>query len=214
MRRFLTAREQVAMTAPWRKHAADRADLRWERDGSGKWILVGRNPDGNPVAVPTERAPSVRTSAREDETEEEMLRRVYDPYPVDSPTLPDSLKPHTHLPIDVVHHYREFDRPYDKNTQMIERVIRDQGIRQPLRISTDGTHGMLIEGNHRLHAARRLGMTHLPVQVYLEGPGEVMGRKTQDMLDAHPGYHNPAPLEPVLADWINKNRHDLRSFWD
>jgi hypothetical protein len=62
-RRFLTAREQVAMTAPWLRHASG-PDLKWERDGSGDWILVGRNPDGNPVAVRTERAPSVRTSAR------------------------------------------------------------------------------------------------------------------------------------------------------
>lgn len=63
-RRSPSARERVATTAPWRRHAADRPDLRWERDGSGKWILVGRNPDGNPVVVRTERAPGVRTSRR------------------------------------------------------------------------------------------------------------------------------------------------------
>ena len=50
-RRVLTAREQVAMVAPWLRHAAERVDLRWERDGGGDWILVGRNPDGNPIAV-------------------------------------------------------------------------------------------------------------------------------------------------------------------
>lgn len=54
------------MTGPWLKHAGDRADLRWERDAGGDWILVGRNPDGNPVAVRTERAPSVRTAAYDD----------------------------------------------------------------------------------------------------------------------------------------------------
>ena len=59
-RRILTAREQVAMTAPWLRHAAG-PELESERDGSGEWILVGRNPDGNPVAVHTERAPSMRT---------------------------------------------------------------------------------------------------------------------------------------------------------
>lgn len=48
------------MAAPWLRHASG-PDLKWERDGSGDWILVGRNPDGNPVAVRTERAPSVRT---------------------------------------------------------------------------------------------------------------------------------------------------------
>lgn len=44
-----------------RRLLAAGAELRWERDSSGDWILVGRNPDGNPVAVRTERAPSVRT---------------------------------------------------------------------------------------------------------------------------------------------------------
>lgn len=150
----------------------------------------------------------------ENEKEEQYLRRIYEPYPADSPDLPDHLKPHTHLPIDVVHHYREFDRPYDANTRMVQRVIADQGIRQPLKISTDGTHAMLIEGNHRLHAARQLGMTHLPVQVFLEKPGEVMGKKHPDMLATHPDYHDPAPLEPVLSDWIKDNGHTLRSFWD
>ena len=47
------------------RRLAERADdLRWERDSSGNWILITRNPDGNPVAVRTERAPSVRTSRR------------------------------------------------------------------------------------------------------------------------------------------------------
>jgi hypothetical protein len=228
-RRILTAREQVAMTAPWRRHAAD-VGFRWERDAGGDWILVTRNPDGNPVALPTERAPSVRTSRRtaaggdydnweeydkpedwvddyplEDEVQEDYLRRVYEPHPPSNPDLPDHLKPHLHLPIDVVHHYREFDRPYDANTRMLERIIGDQGIRQPLRISTDGTHALLHEGNHRLHAARRLGLTHLPVQVTLEKPGDVMRNN---------GARPPAPLEPVLADWVDRNRHTLRSFWD
>jgi len=43
-RRILTAREQVVMTAPWHRHAADRVDLRWERDGGSDWILWGCNP--------------------------------------------------------------------------------------------------------------------------------------------------------------------------
>ena len=49
--------------AALRRYAGDKADLKWERDAGGDWILVGRNPDGNPVAVRTERAPSVRTSS-------------------------------------------------------------------------------------------------------------------------------------------------------
>lgn len=67
------------MTAPWIRQAAERVDLRWERDGGGDWILVGRNPDGNPVQVRTERAPNVRTSAVDHpddaESEESAWRR-------------------------------------------------------------------------------------------------------------------------------------------
>ena len=53
------------MLAPWRKHA-DRVDFRWERsfDGGGRWILVVRNPDGNPVAIDTRPASGQRSSAR------------------------------------------------------------------------------------------------------------------------------------------------------
>lgn len=150
------------------------------------------------------------TSAVEKSYEQHLLE-TYEPYPADSPDLPENLRPHTHLPIDVVHHYREFDRPHD---EVLHRVISRQGIREPLKISTDGVHGTLIEGNHRLEVARRMGMSHLPVRVFLERPGEVMHNKPAEMLDLHPDYHNPAPLEPVLRDWIDKNRHRLRSFWD
>ncbi len=139
-----------------------------------------------------------------DETDEERMRRIYEPHPPDDPNLPDSLKPHLMLPTEVAHHYREYDRPRDENTRMLERVIGDQGIRQPLRISTDGSHAMLIEGNHRINVAHRLGISHVPVQVYLEKPGEVMTNSEGS---------RPVPLEPVLGDWITQNSHRLRSFW-
>lgn len=137
-------------------------------------------------------------------TPEQHLRDTYEPYPPDSPNLPDSLKPHLMLPTDIAHHYREYDRPDDENTQMLKRVIGDQGIRQPLKISTDGTHAMMIEGNHRLNVARQLGLSHVPVQVFLEKPGEVMTNSESSM---------PVPLEPHLGDWINANRQHLKSFW-
>lgn len=135
---------------------------------------------------------------------EQHLRDTYENYPPGSPNLPDSLKPHLMLPTDIAHHYREYDRPDDENTQMLKRVIADQGIRQPLKISTDGTHAVMIEGNHRLNVARQLGMSHVPVQVFMEKPGEVMTNES---------YSKPVPLEPVLGDWIGKNRQHLKSFW-
>ena len=144
-----------------------------------------------------------RTAAA-DKTLEQHMRDTYEPYPPNSPNLPDSLKPHLMLPTDIAHHYREFDRPDDENTQMLKRVIGDQGIRQPLKISTDGTHALMIEGNHRLNVARQLGMSHVPVQVFMEKPGEVMTNES---------YSKPVPLEPHLGDWIDQNRQHLKSFW-
>lgn len=52
-----------------RKHAEQAKNLEWQRDSSGNWILVTRNPDGNPVAVTTKPAPNVRTSRRGDQHE-------------------------------------------------------------------------------------------------------------------------------------------------
>lgn len=143
-------------------------------------------------------------TAAADKTLEQHLRDTYEPYPPGSPNLPDDLKPHLMLPTDIAHHYREFDRPDDENTQMLKRVIADQGIRQPLKISTDGTHALMIEGNHRLNVARQLGISHVPVRVFVEKPGEVM---------ANESYSKPVPLEPHLGEWINQNRHHLKSFW-
>ena len=134
------------------------------------------------------------------EAEGDQLRRTYENREPGSPGLPESLRPHLMLPTEVAHHYREYDRPYD---DVLGRVIGDQGIRQPLRISTDGTHATLHEGNHRLEVARRMGISHVPVQVTLEKPGEVINN----------GGRPPVPLEPHLGDWVRQNSHALKSFW-
>jgi len=204
-RRIVSARDQVQMLSPWR--TAERVnDFEWQRsfDGPGGWILVTRTPDGNPVTVETEPTRGQRSAAL-DKTLEQHLRDTYEPHPPGDPGLPESLVPHLMLPTDIAHHYREYDRPVDdENTAMLTRVIADQGIRQPLRISTDGTHAILHEGNHRLTVARQLGMSHVPVQVTLEKPGEIMTNSEAS---------RPVPLEPVLGEWVNQNRRNLKSFW-
>jgi len=43
--------------------------------------------------------------------------------------------------------------------------IEADGIRQPLVIYSNGSHGVLGEGNHRLQAAFELGLGHVPVVV-------------------------------------------------
>lgn len=190
-----------------RRMFAERADdFRWERsfDGPGGWILVTRTPDGNPVTVKTEPTRGQRSAAL-DKTLEQHLRDTYESHSPGDPGLPESLVPHLMLPTDIAHHYREYNRPVDdENTAMLTRVIADQGIRQPLRISTDGTHAILHEGNHRLTVARQLGMSHVPIQVTLEKPGEIMTNSAAS---------RPVPLEPVLGEWVNQNRRNLKSFW-
>ena len=316
---WLTDMRKGRETVGRRKFAERAEDFRWERsfDGPGGWILVLRNPDGNPVTVKTESTRGQRSAANHhgiwyhvsphelpvgtvltpgggkspwekmygqgdfsehrkhvwvdfdpliwgghetpfvyevspsakprhlpgfdpsdgyatpsatitklisrdggntyldeddnhhtaatDKTLEQHLRDTYEPHPPGDPGLPESLVPHLMLPTDIAHHYREYDRPVDdENTAMLTRVIADQGIRQPLKISTDGTHAILHEGNHRLTVARQLGMSHVPVQVTLEKPGEIMTNSADS---------RPVPLEPVLGEWVNQNRRNLKSFW-
>lgn len=130
--------------------------------------------------------------------EEQRMRDTYAGYDPASP--PEHLRPHLMLPTEIAHHYREYDRPYDEG---LGRVIADQGIRQPLRISTDGTHAIMHEGNHRLEVAKRLGISHVPVQVTLEKPGDVVNN----------GGRSPVPLEEHLGNWVNQNTQNLKSFW-
>jgi len=73
------------------------------------------------------------------------------------------------VPLSVVGRYQEFDREKE-NPERITRLAKDiaeNGIRTPLELQYDHERGWgtLVEGNHRLAAARRLGLTHVPVVV-------------------------------------------------
>lgn len=73
------------------------------------------------------------------------------------------------VPLSVVGRYQEFDREKE-NPERITRLAKDiaeNGIRTPLELRYDHERGWgtLVEGNHRLAAARRLGLTHVPVVV-------------------------------------------------
>lgn len=186
-----------------------RDDYPWA--SGGKWVpgelgaglsdFIQKNPNFQEGWVRyrgpwPDRTASQHVALSEDEGQK--MREVYAPHDPANP--PEHLKPHLMLPIGAAHHYREYDRPYD---DVLGQVIADQGIRQPLRISTDGTHATMHEGNHRLEIAKRLGLTHVPVQVTLEKPGEVI----------HNGGRPPAPLEKHLGEWVDQNRHRLKSFW-
>ena len=112
---------------------------------------------------------------------------------------------HLHLPVDVLDHYKEYDRdPNTDQARALAKVISDDGgIRSPVHISTDGTHALMHEGNNRLALAKQLGITHLPVRVTYERPGRVIRNEG-----------TPVPLEKNLGGWLDANRHRLTSFFE
>lgn len=72
---------------------------------------------------------------------------------------------HAWLPTDVVDHYREYDRPTNNaDYDAVKRAVGEDGVKLPLWISANDTHGMLVEGNNRLKAAKELGIGQLPVR--------------------------------------------------
>ena len=108
------------------------------------------------------------------------------------------------IPTHVLDHYREYSHPYDHK---LEEIIREQGIREPVRISTNGTHAIISEGNHRLDIAQKLGIPAVPARVYVNkdiARGDTNGND---------GGRPPAPLEPFLKKFIDTNRDRLESFW-
>lgn len=111
---------------------------------------------------------------------------------------------HLHLPVEVLDHYKEYDRdPTSEQAQALAYMIKTEGVRNPVHISTDGTHALMHEGNNRLAVAKALGITHLPVNVTLEKPGGVVRNEG-----------TPVPLEKTLGSWVAANKHRLTSFWD
>lgn len=67
--------------------------------------------------------------------------------------------------------YREFDRCGDDNLwgdDYIEKLtadIKENGVKIPIRLNIDNDNGLIIEGNHRLCIAIRLGLKTIPVRV-------------------------------------------------
>ena len=60
------------------------------------------------------------------------------------------------------------------NVDLLKEQIKKDGIKQPLRLECSGPRikrmnvdALLIEGNHRLIAARELGMQRVPVTIVL-----------------------------------------------
>jgi len=78
------------------------------------------------------------------------------------------------LPIEFLEPFA-VDRSEDRDTiDWLKEQIKKDGIKQPLRLECSGPRiermnvdALLIEGNHRLIAARELGMKRVPVTIVL-----------------------------------------------
>lgn len=80
------------------------------------------------------------------------------------------------VPTHIVAKYMEFDRG-SENPAKVDRLAKDiaeNGIQNPLQIEYSHEHGWgtLAEGNHRLAAAIKLGLTHVPIVVTSSFSGE------------------------------------------
>lgn len=79
------------------------------------------------------------------------------------------------VPISTLEKYKEFDREGKDSVMSPEYLdeltsdIKRNGFEEPLQLTHENGIGSLSEGNHRLIAAKRLGMTHVPVIVYNRG---------------------------------------------
>lgn len=85
----------------------------------------------------------------------------------------DRFKETAMVPIDEVWQYREFDRKNepikgDDYLDKIKSVIKKDGFTKPLKLSIDG---LLIDGNHRIAAAKELGLKYVPVKMSLSPAG-------------------------------------------
>lgn len=104
------------------------------------------------------------------------------------------------LPTEVAWYYREYDRSGNSGqASAVEYALRQEGIRSPVTISTDGRSALLIEGNHRVMLARRLGIASIPVRIQWDPNGVRANEGT------------PKPLEPTLADWLRQTGRIART---
>jgi hypothetical protein len=77
--------------------------------------------------------------------------------------------------ISTLEKFKEFDREGSERAASksyldnLTKDVAENGIREPLQITHEDGHGVLTEGNHRLIAAKRAGLTHVPVVVWNRG---------------------------------------------
>lgn len=77
------------------------------------------------------------------------------------------------VPVEFMWKYREFDRCGEDNLygdDYIERLtkdIKENGIKTPIQLQIDSGKALIVEGNHRLCIAIKLGFKNYPSASYL-----------------------------------------------
>ena len=88
------------------------------------------------------------------------------------------------LPVDFLWRYRQLDRWHQpRNSAKFRSLVADiavRGVQEPLRLRYDAEKALVVNGNHRLAVAVRLGIRSLPVS-----------------------------LEPELSDWPHADARPL-----
>ena len=89
------------------------------------------------------------------------------------------------VPVEFMWQYREFDRCGSDNLygdEYIERLtkdIKENGIKRPITLQIDGGYGLIVEGNHRLCIAIKLGFATIPVKVVYNTFGSINKHRTK-----------------------------------
>lgn len=75
-----------------------------------------------------------------------------------------------YVPLKEIEKYKEFDRETEIKFDKLElnnltAQIAKNGITTPITLTTYGGYGLITEGNHRIAAAKRLGIKHIPTRI-------------------------------------------------
>ena len=80
---------------------------------------------------------------------------------------------------------REFDRCGNDNLygdeylKNLTKDIKENGIKKPIILQIDNGKGLVVEGNHRLCIAIKLGLKTIPVQVTHKSLGSINKHKAK-----------------------------------
>jgi hypothetical protein len=108
------------------------------------------------------------------------------------------------LPVNFVERFSEFDRgarPTTSNIDELAESIRTRGFDDALILEVDPAgRAVLIEGNHRLAAARLLGLEEVPVRVITTGSGRLGERGAEVGVREGLGSGNLLKPSEAIAD--------------